>query len=126
MATASSPAAPTTALAGSAPAATRARAPSTMVGSVARTACASKIPASSGLPAARIRSALADRIRAAGRPDDAGIFEAQAVLATDPTIVDGALALVAAGADPASAVVGAAGEEAVAIASPVSYTHLRA
>ena len=45
--------------------------------------------------------ALAARIRAAGRPDDAGIFEAQAVLATDPTIVEGALARVAAGADPA-------------------------
>ncbi len=84
-------------------------------------------PPVGGDPGAAIRSAataaslqleaLADRIRAAGRPDDAGIFEAQAVLATDPTIVDGALALVAAGADPASAVVGAAGEAAVAIAS---------
>ena len=61
--------------------------------------------------------ALAERIRAAGRPDDAGIFEAQAVLATDPTIVDGALALVAAGADAATAVIRAAGEAATAIAS---------
>jgi phosphocarrier protein FPr len=61
--------------------------------------------------------ALAARITAAGRPDDAGIFEAQAVLATDPTIVEAALALVAAGADPAAAVVGAAAEAAIAIAS---------
>ena len=55
----------------------------------------------SGDPAAAIRAAaaaaesqleaLAARIRDAGRPDDAGIFEAQAVLATDPTIVDEAL-----------------------------------
>jgi phosphocarrier protein FPr len=61
--------------------------------------------------------ALAGRIREAGRPDDAGIFEAQAVLATDPTIVDGALERVAAGADPAEAVTGAAAEAALAIAS---------
>ncbi len=60
--------------------------------------------------------ALAARIRDAGRPDDAGIFEAQAVLATDPTIVDEALAHVAAGADPATAVVAAATEAAMAIA----------
>ncbi len=60
--------------------------------------------------------ALAARIRDAGRPDDAGIFEAQAVLATDPTIVDEALARVAAGADPATAVVGAAAEAAMAVA----------
>jgi len=60
--------------------------------------------------------ALAARIRDAGRPDDAGIFEAQAVLATDPTIVDDALARVAAGADPATAVVEAAAEAAMAVA----------
>jgi len=60
--------------------------------------------------------ALAARIRDAGRPDDAGIFEAQAVLATDPTIVDDALARVAAGADPATAVVDAAAEAALAVA----------
>jgi phosphoenolpyruvate-protein phosphotransferase len=61
--------------------------------------------------------ALAARIRDAGRPDDAGIFEAQAVLATDPTIVDGALERVAAGSDPASAVMAAATEAAIVIAS---------
>jgi multiphosphoryl transfer protein len=61
--------------------------------------------------------ALAGRIRDAGRPDDAGIFEAQAVLATDPTIVDRALERVAAGADPAAAVTAAAEEAAFAIAS---------
>ncbi len=60
--------------------------------------------------------ALATRIRAAGRPDDAGIFEAQAVLAADPTIVDGALARVAAGSDPAAAVVDAADEAARMVA----------
>jgi phosphoenolpyruvate-protein phosphotransferase len=61
--------------------------------------------------------ALAARIRDAGRADDAGIFEAQAVLATDPTIVEGALERVAAGADPASAVVAAAAEAAATIAA---------
>jgi multiphosphoryl transfer protein len=80
-----------------------------------------------GDPAAAIRSAaaaaeaqlegLAARIREAGRPDDAGIFEAQAVLATDPTIVDGALERVAAGDDPAAAVMGAATDAALEIAS---------
>ncbi len=80
-----------------------------------------------GDPAAAIRAAaaaaeaqleaLAGRIRDAGRPDDAGIFEAQAVLATDPTIVDSALERVAAGADPAAAVTAAAEEAAFAIAS---------
>ena len=76
-------------------------------------------PPAPAIPAAAIRAAataaeaqleaLAARIREAGRPDDAGIFEAQAVLATDPTIVDDALARVAAGADPAAAVVGRGG-----------------
>ncbi|HSW42716.1 MAG TPA: phosphoenolpyruvate--protein phosphotransferase [Patescibacteria group bacterium] len=61
--------------------------------------------------------ALAARIRDAGRPGDAGIFEAQAVIATDPTIVDDAIARVAAGADPATAVLGAASEAATTIAS---------
>ena len=83
--------------------------------------------AATGDPAAAIRSAataaeaqlegLAARIREAGRPDDAGIFEAQAVLATDPTIVEGALERVAAGADPAAAVTGAATDAALEIAS---------
>lgn len=61
--------------------------------------------------------ALATRIRDAGRPDDAGIFEAQAVMATDPTLVDDALARVAAGVDPATAILGAASETATMIAS---------
>ncbi len=78
-------------------------------------------------PAAAIRAAvataeaqlesLAARIREAGRPNDAGIFEAQAVLASDPTIVDAALERVAAGARPAAAVVAAAAEAALAVAS---------
>jgi phosphocarrier protein FPr len=66
--------------------------------------------------------ALAARIRDAGRPDDAGIFEAQAVLATDPTIVDEALARVAAGADPATAVVDAAADAAMAVAGLADET----
>ncbi len=66
--------------------------------------------------------ALAARIRDAGRPDDAGIFEAQAVLATDPTIVDEALARVAAGADPATAVVEAAADAALAVAGLADET----
>jgi phosphocarrier protein FPr len=66
--------------------------------------------------------ALAARIRDAGRPDDAGIFEAQAVLATDPTIVDEALARVAAGADPATAVVEAAADAAMAVAGLADET----
>jgi len=61
--------------------------------------------------------ALAARVRDAGRPDDAGIFEAQAVLATDPTLVDGALGRVAAGADPAAAVLESASEAALVIAA---------
>jgi phosphocarrier protein FPr len=84
------------------------------------------VPPPAGDPGEAIRAAavaaeaqleaLAARIRDAGRPDDAGIFEAQAVLATDPTIVDEALARVAAGADPATAVVEAAAEAAMAVA----------
>ena len=66
--------------------------------------------------------ALAARIRDAGRPDDAGIFEAQAVLATDPTIVDEALARVDAGADPATAVVEAAADAALAVAGLADET----
>jgi phosphoenolpyruvate-protein phosphotransferase len=92
-----------------------------------REQAAGAAPPASGDPGDAIRSAataaesqleaLAARIRAAGRPADAGIFEAQAVLATDPTIVDGALAHVAGGADTATAVIRAAAEAALAIAS---------
>jgi phosphocarrier protein FPr len=91
-----------------------------------REQAAGSATALAGDPAAAIRAAaasaedqleaLAARIRDAGRPDDAGIFEAQAVLATDPTIVDDAVARVAAGADPAAAVVDAADDAATAIA----------
>jgi phosphoenolpyruvate-protein phosphotransferase len=89
-------------------------------------AAARRVPTVAGDPADAIRAAsitaeaqleeLASRIREAGRPDDAGIFEAQAVLATDPTIVDGAIERAAGGADPAAAVVDAATEAALAIA----------
>jgi phosphoenolpyruvate-protein phosphotransferase len=83
-------------------------------------------PTPSGDPGSAIREAataaesqleaLAARIREAGRPDDAGIFEAQAVLATDATFVEGALAHVAAGADIATGVVQAAAEAAAVVA----------
>ena len=61
--------------------------------------------------------ALAARIRDAGRPDDAGIFEAQAVLATDPTIVEVAVERAADGVEPATAVAEAAAEAALTIAA---------
>jgi phosphoenolpyruvate-protein phosphotransferase len=47
-------------------------------------------------------TALADRVRDLGRPDDAAIFDAQALMALDPDLVDEAAARAAAldGADP--------------------------
>ncbi len=84
-------------------------------------------PAAAGDPGAAIREAaataaaqleaLAARIREAGRPDDAEIFEAQAVLATDPTIVEAAVERAAGGVEPATAVAAAAGEAALAVAA---------
>ncbi len=92
----------------------------------ARVAAVPGGPTAATDPAVAIRAAsraaetqleeLASRIREAGRPDDAGIFEAQAVLATDPTIVDTAIERAGGGADPAAAVVDAATEAALAIA----------
>ncbi len=55
-------------------------------------------------------AALADRLRAAGRPEEAGILDAQAMMAEDPELLESARRLVAAGA-PASAAVTDAGEE---------------
>jgi phosphoenolpyruvate-protein phosphotransferase len=49
-------------------------------------------------------NALASRVRARGRDEDAGIFEAQALIATDPQVLDNAVARAAAGQDPAAAV----------------------
>jgi len=56
------------------------------------------------LEAAGQLEALAGRVRDLGRPDEAGIFEAQAMMATDPELLDEALARVKAGEEPVSAV----------------------
>ncbi len=53
-------------------------------------------------------NALAARVRGHGRDEDAGIFEAQAVIACDPQVLDDAVARAAAGQDPAAAVESAA------------------
>ena len=49
-------------------------------------------------------TALADRICDAGRADDAGIFDAQAMMATDTAILDEAIRLIRTGMDPVEAV----------------------
>ncbi len=61
--------------------------------------------------------ALADRVRAAGRPDDAAIFEAQAVLAVSPSLLEDAVARAATGLDPAAAIEGAAADAAAMLAA---------
>jgi phosphoenolpyruvate-protein phosphotransferase len=80
-----------------------------------------------GDPAIRIREAageaasqleiLADRLRDQGRPDEAEIFGAQALMATDPSIVDDAVTRAQAGADPVAAVSESAAAAAALIAS---------
>jgi phosphoenolpyruvate-protein phosphotransferase len=60
------------------------------------------------LEAASQLEALADRVRDLGRPDEAGIFEAQAMMATDPELLDEAVARAEAGEDAVSAVRAAA------------------
>jgi phosphocarrier protein FPr len=59
---------------------------------------------------------LAERVRGLGRPDDAGILEAQAMMATDPELLDAALARATAGEPAASAVEAAAAEVAEVLA----------
>ncbi len=49
--------------------------------------------------AARQLESLAGKVRDLGRAEDAGIFEAQAMMATDPELLDQATALVNAGKD---------------------------
>lgn len=60
--------------------------------------------------------AIAERMRADGRAEDAGILEAQALMAQDPMLIDGALARAAGETDPArlAEAVEAAAEEAAA------------
>ena len=64
--------------------------------------------------AARQLESLAGHIRDLGRAEEAGIFEAQALMATDPELLDEAVSLVEAGMEPAFAV-----ENAAAAASAV-------
>jgi len=77
---------------------------------------ASLIHAAADAAAAELDT-LADRVRAAGRPDDAGIFEAQAPLAQSPSLLDDAVARTREGTDPATAVEGAAADAAAMLAA---------
>lgn len=80
-----------------------------------------------GDPATRIREAaaqagrqlesLAERLRELGRGDEAGIFEAQAMMASDPEILDVAVARAHAGEEPEAAVDGAATEASATLAA---------
>ncbi len=59
---------------------------------------------------------LADRLREFGHPGDAGILEAQALMAVDPVLVDTAVRLVAAGLEPGAAVLASTEASARAMA----------
>jgi phosphoenolpyruvate-protein phosphotransferase len=67
--------------------------------------------------AARQLEALAGRVRDLGRADEAGIFEAQAMMATDPELVDAAADRVGAGEGPVAAVRAAAAAAAATLAA---------
>src|ERR1035437_4523501 len=67
--------------------------------------------------AERQLEALAGRVRDLGRADEAGIFEAQAMMATDPELVDAAVERADAGEQPASAVRAAAAAAAATLAA---------
>jgi phosphoenolpyruvate-protein kinase (PTS system EI component) len=67
--------------------------------------------------AAEQLDALADRVRAAGRPDDAGIVEAQAPLALSPSLLDDATLRAEGGMDVAAAVEAAASDAAEMLAA---------
>jgi phosphoenolpyruvate-protein phosphotransferase len=83
--------------------------------------------ASTADPAAAVRAAaeeagreleaLADRVRATGRDEEAGIFDGQALLAVSPTLVDDAVARAEAGEPPADAVRAAADAAAEVLAA---------
>ena len=60
---------------------------------------------------------LAERVRGLGRPDDAEIIDAQAVMASDPALLDAAAARVAAGDLPETAVESAASELGAVLAA---------
>jgi phosphoenolpyruvate-protein phosphotransferase len=61
--------------------------------------------------------ALANRVRATGREEEAGIFDGQALLALSPSLVDEAAALASAGSSPAEAVRAAAEAAAETLAA---------
>jgi len=67
--------------------------------------------------AARELEALADRVRATGRDEEAGIFDGQALLAISPTLVDDAVERVEMGAPPPDAVAAAADAAAEVLAA---------
>lgn len=97
---------------------------STLDGHGGSTFAAAGVPtiASASTTAAAQLDALAERVRAAGQPDEAGIFEAQALMATDPLIVEEAERIAVASkattaADLAGAVEAAAREAAATFAN---------
>ena len=67
--------------------------------------------------AARQLESLARHIRDLGRVEEAGIFEAQALMATDPELLDEAVAQAEAGMEPASAVENAAAAASATLAA---------
>jgi phosphoenolpyruvate-protein phosphotransferase len=67
--------------------------------------------------AARQLESLAERLRELGRADEAGIFEAQAMMASDPELLDVAVARAQAGEEPGSAVDGAAADASATLAA---------
>jgi phosphoenolpyruvate-protein phosphotransferase len=66
---------------------------------------------------ARQLEALAERIRGLGRADEAAIFDAQALMAGDPMLIDEAIRLAGADGDPAEAVRAAADSAAAMLAA---------
>ena len=63
------------------------------------------------------RAALAGRLRAEGRPDEAEIVAVAGLIAADPALADAAVAAVRAGTDAATAVQQAAARQAAALAA---------
>jgi phosphoenolpyruvate-protein phosphotransferase len=73
------------------------------------------VPASKA--AARELQALAIRLRKAGRPDEAGILDAQALMAADPELLDAAERHAGAGGSASEAILAAGEEQASALAA---------
>ncbi|MGZ6269280.1 MAG: phosphoenolpyruvate--protein phosphotransferase [Candidatus Limnocylindrales bacterium] len=83
--------------------------------STAATDAAAAIRAAAG-EAARQLETLAERVRSVGRTEDSGIFDAQAMMATDTMLVDEAIRLAEAGEQPAVAVEASAAAAAEVLA----------